>query len=54
MSPVVGRWGRRSIQLEDDFPSVDRRGTPLWTRSSNCCVQTLLGVGTLPNRPADS
>ena len=54
VSPVVGRWGCRSIQLKGGFPSVDRRRTPLWMRSSNCCVQTLLEADTPPNCPADS
>ena len=48
--PVVGRWGRRSIQLGGGFPSVDRRGTLLWTHSSNCCAQILPGADTLPNQ----
>ena len=30
-SLMAGRWGRRSIQLGGDFPSADRKGTPLWT-----------------------
>ena len=47
---MVGCWGCRSIQLEGDSPSVDRKGTALWTRSSNCCARTLLGADTPPSR----
>ena len=51
---VVGCWGHCFIQLGGDFPSVDRKGTPLWMHSSDYCVQTLPGANMPPSRPVDS